>query len=102
MNKIPPGQKKKPRSLKDMKKKLNSKEIIALIEGAWGNDGGREGRISTGHPETKGNGYYRRELITGLMGIKGFRVPRTRDGNFHSVFLPWQNKCQVTAKLLGR
>ncbi len=44
------------------------------------------------HPETKGNGYYTRELITGLLGIENLRVPGTRDGNFRSVLLPYRKK----------
>jgi transposase-like protein len=27
------------------------------------------------HPETKGNGYYTRDLVTGVTGIEGLRVP---------------------------
>jgi len=44
------------------------------------------------NPDTKGNGYYTRELICGLLGIEDLRVPRTRDGNFRSVFLPYKKK----------
>ncbi len=44
------------------------------------------------HPGTKGNGCYTRELRAGLMGIEDLRVPRTRDGNFRSVILPYRKK----------
>jgi hypothetical protein len=27
------------------------------------------------NPETKGNGYYLRDLMTGVVGIEGLRVP---------------------------
>jgi transposase-like protein len=40
------------------------------------------------HPETKGNGYYLRDLMRGVTGIEDLRVPRTRDGDFRSVFIP--------------
>lgn len=44
------------------------------------------------HSETKANGYYTRELMTGLLHIDDLRVPRTRDGGFHSVFLPYRKR----------
>ncbi len=44
------------------------------------------------HTETKGNGYYIRDLLTGVVGIEGLRVPRTRDGNFRSVLIPYRRR----------
>ena len=40
------------------------------------------------HPETKGNGFYSRSLLTKYGLIEGFLVPRTRDGGFRPQILP--------------
>jgi len=40
------------------------------------------------HPETKGNGFYPRSLLTKYGLIEGFLVPRTRDGGFRPQILP--------------
>ncbi|QJA05952.1 IS256 family transposase [Thermosulfurimonas marina] len=39
-------------------------------------------------PETKGNGFYSRSLLTKYGPIEGLMVPRTRDGNFRAQILP--------------
>ena len=39
--------------------------------------------------ETKANGYYLRSLNTPIGKLEGFRVARTRDGNFNSELLPY-------------
>ena len=41
--------------------------------------------------DTKGNGYYTKELLCEFLGIDELRVFKTRDGNFYSVFL-WYKK----------
>jgi len=80
-----------------MEKKLDSKEIIALMKEIV-KRALEEMMIEERkeylerNPVTKGNGYYTRELICGLLGIEDLRVPRTRDGNFRSVFLPYKKK----------
>ena len=38
------------------------------------------------HPETKGNGYYTRDLLTKYGSIEDLRVPRTRDGGACQTF----------------
>ena len=40
------------------------------------------------HPETKGNGYYVRDLQLPCGQLEGLRVPRSRDGGFKSELLP--------------
>ena len=80
-----------------MEKKLDSKEVIALMK-EMVKRALEEMMIEERkeylerNPGTKGNGYYTRELICGLLGIEDLRVLRTRDGNFRSVFLPYKKK----------
>ena len=47
------------------------------------------------HPNTKGNGSYRRDLRTILGEIKDLEVKRTRDGKFHSKLLPYRKRYSV-------
>ncbi len=80
-----------------MERKLEAKEIIALmkemvkraLEEMMVEEREEYLKANSG---TKGNGYYTRELMTGLIGIEGLRVPRTRDGGFRSVFLPYRKR----------
>ncbi len=80
-----------------MEKKFDSKEIISLMKGIVKKAleemmiEEREEYLKK-NPETKGNGYYERELVCGLLGIGDLKVPRTRDGNFRSVLLPYRRK----------
>lgn len=41
--------------------------------------------------ETKANGFYTRDLGTPIGILEDLKVPRTRDGNFHSKLLPYRN-----------
>ena len=80
-----------------MDKKSESKEIIALmreiVKRALEEMMIEERKEYLGrNPDTKGNGYYMREIICGLLGIEDLKVPRTRDGNFRSVLLPYRKK----------
>ena len=40
----------------------------------------------------KANGYYKRNLNTIIGEIENLKVPRTRDGKFHSVLIPYKRK----------
>ncbi len=44
------------------------------------------------HPETKGNGYYVRDLQLPCGQLEGLRVPRSRDGGFKSQLLPHRRR----------
>ena len=76
-----------------MEKEIKNKEIISLLreiikkalEEMMIEE--REEYLRN-HRETKGNGYYTRDLMTGVVSIDALRVPRTRDGNFRSGDLP--------------
>jgi len=46
------------------------------------------------HPETKGNGYYDRDLQLPFGALEDLRVPRSRDGGFKSQLLP-HRRCSV-------
>ena len=51
------------------------------------------------HPETKGNGYYCRDLATPLGFMARILVPRTRDSKFRSELIP-NGKCTIDLKRL--
>ncbi len=44
------------------------------------------------HPETKGNGYYDRDLQLPFGQLEDLRVPRSRDGGFKSQLLPHRRR----------
>jgi len=53
------------------------------------------------HPETKGNGYYVRDLQLPCGQLEGLRVPRSRDGGFKSELLPHRRRTiEQTPELL--
>jgi len=80
-----------------MERKGNDREIIALLKEMVKKaieEMMIEERVEylEKHTETKGNGYYLRDLMTGVVGIEDLRVPRTRDGNFRSVLIPYRKR----------
>ncbi len=42
--------------------------------------------------DIKANGYYKRKLNTIIGEIEDLKVPRTRDGKFHSVLIPYKKR----------
>ncbi len=42
--------------------------------------------------DIKANGYYKRSLNTIIGEIEDLKVPRTRDGNFHSLLIPYKRR----------
>lgn len=41
-------------------------------------------------PQTKGNGYYERDLMTAFGELTGIQIPRTRHNGFKSVIIPYR------------
>ena len=54
------------------------------------------------HPETKGNGYYARDLQFPFGQLAGLRVPRSRDGGFKSQLLPHRQRALEETQELVR